>query len=73
MPEMNVPLKEEISPMLMDESEMLDKDDEYVEHWLRAVVVPICEALEANPDDVLTIDEVRAHFAAKYAKHAQRQ
>jgi putative addiction module CopG family antidote len=43
--------------------------DQAVETWLRDEVAAAYDALVADPNDVATADEVRAHLAAKHAAH----
>jgi antitoxin ParD1/3/4 len=39
-------------------------DGPQIEEWLRNEVVPAYDAVEADPSQVLTVDEVRASLAA---------
>lgn len=67
MPELNI-LHDMPAPKA---TEALGEYDQAVENWLRNEVVPACEALKNNPDDVCTIEEVRAAIAAEHAKRQQ--
>jgi putative addiction module CopG family antidote len=44
-----------------DDLEPMDRPQ--TENWLRSEVVPTYDAIEADPSQVLTIDEVRASLA----------
>jgi antitoxin ParD1/3/4 len=44
------------------------RDGPQVEEWLRNEVVPTYDAVEADPSQVLTVDEMRASLAALHAQ-----
>lgn len=58
------------SEVIRDGLRALFARDHAVEAWLRDEVAGAYDALVADPDDVVTADEVRAHLAEK---HAARQ
>jgi len=42
--------------------------DRAIEHWLQNVVTPACDALQAAPESVRTIAQVRARIDAYHAQ-----
>lgn len=55
------------SEVIRDGLRTLFARDQAVETWLRSEVAAACDALVADPNDVVTADEVRAHLAARHA------
>ncbi len=48
--------------------EALQDRDEEVEHWLRTEVIPVCEAMQANPGRAIPADEVLANIRTHHAE-----
>ncbi len=44
-----------------------------LENWLRETVVPICEAMERDPSQVRTSEQVRATLAEERARYRSKQ
>jgi len=42
--------------------------DRAIENWLQNIVCPACDALQAAPESVRTIAQVRTHIDANHAK-----
>ncbi len=42
--------------------------DKAVENWLQQIVGPTYDALKANPEQAVTLEQVRARLAAEYKK-----
>jgi antitoxin ParD1/3/4 len=49
------------------------KRNEKIEEWLRTEVVAAYDALRANPESAVALDQVRAELAAEYAKAKQKK
>jgi hypothetical protein len=49
-----------------------DEARQKIEEWLRTDVVAAYDALRANPESAVPLDEVRASLAAEYAKTKQK-
>jgi len=56
------------SEVIRDGSRALLARDHALEHWLQNVVCPAYDALQADPENVRTIAQVRARIDAKHAK-----
>ena len=54
------------SEVLRDGVRALVARDRALEHWLRTEVAASMAEYKANPDDVLSIDQVRANLAAAH-------
>lgn len=57
------------SEVIRDGLRALFARDQAVETWLRQEVASAYDALIADPNDVASADEVRAHLAAKHSAH----
>lgn len=56
------------SEVVCDGLRILMARDRALENWLHNQVGPAYDALKADPSRAVTIDQVRAHLAAKRAK-----
>jgi len=56
------------SEVIRDGLRALVARDRAVEQWLQNVVCPAYDALQADPENVRTIAQVRARIDAKHAK-----
>ena len=54
------------SEVVRDGLRALMARDQAVEAWLRGEVAAAYDAMQANPDDVIEIADVRAHLAARH-------
>lgn len=57
------------SEVIRDGLRALFSRDQAVETWLRQEVAATYDALMAEPNDVVSADEVRAHLAARHSAH----
>lgn len=54
------------SEVIRDGLRILLARDRVVETWLREQVVPAFDAVKANPDSAVSVDQVRARLAAEH-------
>ncbi len=56
------------SAVIEDSLAGLLMQDDAVEHWLRTEVVAAYDALQANPESAVTLEQVKARLASEHAK-----
>jgi len=54
--------------VIQDALDALEPNDPELERWLREEVVPVCEELDRDPGQVLTLDESGEALKAEYAR-----
>lgn len=58
---------DKVTLALVDDEDLPAASDERFEHWLRTEVAASAEDMRAHPEQNQTIEQVRDHFAARFA------